>query len=101
MRSGKGDKEENEKKEERHNEDVNPFSSLFSGIKDLFAGSAKKKDDKNGGERNDEKDEKIDSDNYAEKVYRSQAIIDARKKCYRVYDSFKKSRKMPTLPGYG
>ncbi|MBI3334822.1 hypothetical protein HYZ97_05020 [Candidatus Pacearchaeota archaeon] len=79
------DKEE-EKKEESSLEG-NPFTALFSFFKD------EKKE-----EKEEEKD--ISGDSYVEEIIRSQALIEARKKCYRVYDLYKKTHKMPSLPGY-
>ncbi|MEK6927805.1 MAG: hypothetical protein AABX11_05220 [Nanoarchaeota archaeon] len=87
------EKTDEQKKEEKKNEDVNPFTSLFAIFKS--SSSDKKKDET-------KKDGKIElkSDSDDEKVLRSQAIIDARKRCYRVYDLYKKTHKMPSLPGY-
>ena len=73
------------KKEEEKKDESNPFTALISLFK------REKKEDK--GEN------KISADNNFEKVIRSQTIIEARRKCYKVYDSYKKGHKMATLPG--
>ncbi len=84
-----GPDKEKDKKEKREN-DSNPFSALFS----IFS----------SGENKNSKDKKKESnlgkDSYVEQILRSQALIEARKKCYRVYDLYKKTHKMPSLPGY-
>lgn len=82
------DEKINEKKKKESSFDENPFSALFSFFKD------KKEDEKEG------KENKLNEDSYAEKIIRSQAIIEARKRCYKVYDGYKKAHKMPSLPGY-
>lgn len=68
-----GNKEE-KKKEEKKEED-NPFSALFSFFKS-------EKENKEKG---------ITKDNDFEKVVRSQAILESRKKCLSLYDNYKKS----------
>lgn len=80
------DKKEEKKADKKNAADTNPFSALFS----LF-----KRDTKE-----EKKDGSPTSDKGSEKVIRSQALIEARKKCYRVYDLYKKSHAMPSLPGY-
>jgi len=80
-----GDKEKKEEKKEKKSEDTNPFSALFEPIANLF-----KKEEKKEGD-------KPKSDSYEEKIIRSQAIIEARKKCSKIYDSFKKSRNMAAM----
>ena len=75
------------KKEGKTQEETNPFSALFS----LF-----KKEDK----KDMKKEGPPASDNRFEKIIRSQAIIAARKKCYLVYDLYKKAHAMPTMPDY-
>ena len=71
-------------------QDVNPFSSLFSGLKS----SGSKKVDLSKG---------IPRDSDFERVIRSQAALQARFKCRKVYDQLKKAYNMPmfapTLPG--
>ncbi|MDO8459942.1 MAG: hypothetical protein Q7S74_02440 [Nanoarchaeota archaeon] len=73
-----------EEKKEVKSEDVNPFRELFSFLK--------------------KKDEKVDlskgipKDSDYEKVIRSQAILEARMKTRKLYDSFKKIYNMPTFP---
>ena len=75
-------KENSEKKESG---DVNPFTALFSFLK-----TSKKK------EKNDDLSKGIKSDSSHEKVIRSQAIIDAREKCFTVFDVYKKAHRMPS-----
>ncbi len=83
---GEKSKEEKKKEEEKDDKDVNPFSALFSFLK------------------KDEKDEKKDlskgvpPDNDYEKILRNMALIDARWKCRRIYDNYKKSNNMPAFP---
>ncbi len=72
---------EEDNKEEKKTEDINPFSAFTS----LF--------------KNDKKDEKVDlkkgglpkPDDEYEKILRSQAILNARFACRKFYDGFKKS----------
>ncbi|MBI2451475.1 hypothetical protein HYV50_00175 [Candidatus Pacearchaeota archaeon] len=75
-----------EKKEEKEEEDTNPFSALFSFFK--------------GEKKEEEKDlsKGIEPDNEYEKVIRSQAILSAREKCRRLYDTYKKVHGMPAFP---
>lgn len=78
-----------EKEEEEENDDSNPFSALFSFIKK--------------GKKEDKKDlsKGIPSDSTEEKVLRSQAILEARWKCRKLYLEYKKSMEMPALPPAG
>ncbi|MBX4196036.1 hypothetical protein KW805_00405 [Candidatus Pacearchaeota archaeon] len=80
----KDDKKED--KEDKDDEDVNPFTSLFA-FKD-------KKDDKK-----EDLSKGIKPDSTIEKAVRSQAIIEARKGCRRLYDGYKKAHSMPAFPG--
>ena len=74
-----------EEKKEKKAEDTNPFSALWSFFK------------------SDKKDEKKDlskgilKDSNYEKIVRSQAILEARWACRRLYDSFKKAHGMPAF----
>jgi len=72
-------------KSESKGEDINPFTSLFSFLK-----NPKKKEGK------EELSKGIKSDSSHEKVIRSQAIIDAREKCFTVFDVYKKAHRMPS-----
>ncbi|MBS3071462.1 hypothetical protein J4408_00570 [Candidatus Pacearchaeota archaeon] len=81
-------KKEEKKEESKNGDDENPFSALFS----FFKKDKNKKD-----EGKDEK-EGIDKDTDEEKVFRSQAIMEARWKCRKAYDSYKKSNSMPAFP---
>lgn len=82
--------DEEEKKEDSKSEDTNPFSSLFS-----FSWKSEKEAKKDSKEKDE-----LTPDSEYEKILRSQAVIEARKKCYRVYDLYKKAHRMPSLPGY-
>jgi hypothetical protein len=89
--------EKKEKKEEKKNtEDTNPFSALFSIFSDI--GSLFKKEEKKPENKNGEINLEIAPDSDAEKVIRSQALIEARRKCRKFYDAFKKSRNMFSVP---
>ena len=78
--------EPKEKESSKENtNDVNPFTSLFSFLKTSKKKS--KKEDLSKG---------IKSDSSHEKVIRSQAIIDAREKCFTVFDVYKKAHRMPS-----
>ena len=76
-----GEKEE----EKEESEDVNPFSALFSGF---WGGKGEGKDLSKG----------IRPDNGYEKVLRSQAILNARYGCRKLYDSYKKAHGMQAFP---
>ena len=76
-------KDKSESKKET--EDTNPFTSLFAFLK-----SPKKKG------KEEDLSKGIKSDSSHEKVIRSQAIIDAREKCFTVFDVYKKAHRMPS-----
>ncbi len=80
-------KKEDKAKESKNEEDVNPFSSLFS-----FLSFSKK----------DKKDSKtpveITPDNVYEKTLRSQAIIVARERCYSLFSDLKRNLGMVSHP---
>jgi len=84
------DKKPEYEKEETENEDVNPFSALFS-----FIPLSRKK------EENKEKTLpiKMKKESYAEEVIRGNAIVSARKGCRKFYDIYKKAHSMPAFPG--
>ncbi|RMD65786.1 hypothetical protein D6817_05440 [Candidatus Pacearchaeota archaeon] len=75
---GEVEQKKEEKKEE--NEDINPFSALFS----LFKPAKKEPEERDISKG-------IEKDNDYEKVIRSQAILNARRRCADMYSSFKKS----------
>jgi Ni,Fe-hydrogenase maturation factor len=80
-----GEKEQKKReKKERREQDVNPFTALFE-----FLIPAKK-------EKKEEADlsKGIKPDNSYEKIIRSQAIVSARKKCFTVFDVYKKAHSM-------
>jgi len=83
---------EDKKKEENKTEstDTNPFSALFSVVTDLFKSSPKEKKKK-------ENTLKIEPDTSIEEIIRSQAIIEARRRCRKFYDSFKKANNGPAF----
>lgn len=80
-----------EKSEKKSSVDTNPFSALFSIFTDLFPKKEEKKKEK-------EKSLKIEPDSDVDKILRSQAGIESRRKCRGFYDSFKKTNSSPTLP---
>jgi hypothetical protein len=80
-----GDEKEKKKKDES---DVNPFSALFSFLKNDSPKKEEKKDLSKG----------IQKDNEYEKVLRNQAILTARDKCRKLYDNYKKSIGIPAFP---
>lgn len=75
------DMKEPEKAKEEKEEDLNPFSALFS----FFKSDTKKENKK----------QPTGPDTEFEKILRSQAIIDARDTINTVYFTFKKSQRMP------
>lgn len=91
------EKTDEQKKEEKKSDDINPFGILFDSIFSIFKSSS---DSKSPESKKKEDKIELKPDNSEEKVLRSQAIIEARKRCYRVYDLYKKTHKMPSLPGY-
>ena len=82
------------KKEEKKSssEETNPFAALFSIVGDLFKKGESKSEDKKK-----EKKLEIAPDSDIEKVIRSQAGIEARRRCRKFYDSFKKSNNSPAF----
>lgn len=83
------DEREKEGKSERNEQDVNPFLALFG-----FGG---KKEEKKAGKKDDKKIEKINPDNYIEKMVRKLAQASADGICYSVYDIYKKAHDMASL----
>lgn len=86
-----GKEKKNEEDEEKKKElDTNPFSALWGMFK-----SEKKKEDKK-----ESKDLKngVPEDSKIEQVIRSQAIIEARRKCRKFYHFYKKNYGMPAFP---
>jgi hypothetical protein len=86
-----GESKEEEKKESS-SEETNPFSALFSVVGDLFKKSEGAKKVKKG-----EKSLVLESDSEMDKIMRSQAGIEARRKCRKFSDNFKKMNSSPTL----
>jgi hypothetical protein len=81
-------KDESEKKEEKiASQDIDPFSALFSIFKSDSPSSSKQ--DKKIG---------LPKDTDEEKIIRSLAIIEARKKCIKMYEKYKKEHGMPSIP---
>lgn len=80
-----GGKKKEKEKHKKNQNDTNPFTSLFDFFK--FTGREKKEWITS---------EPIPSDNGYEKVIRSQAIIEAREKCFLVFDVYKKAHGMPS-----
>ncbi|MFH1802753.1 MAG: hypothetical protein ABH864_04895 [archaeon] len=76
---------EEKKSQTKASDDVNPFSALFD--------FAKKEE---GGK--DYAEGQIPKDNFWEAILRSQAILDARLKCRKLYDTYKKAHGMLAFP---
>jgi hypothetical protein len=83
-------KDEKKEKEEKAEEEPNPFKALASFFR------TEKKEEKPQPSKPGE----IKKDSDTEKILRSQAIIDARKRSYLLYDLYKKSHKMSSLPNH-
>ncbi len=79
------DKKEDENKK-KVSEDINPFTALFSFLKP---------NEKKEKEKNKAKSNSIRPDSEYEKIVRSQAILDARGKCWTVFDIYKRAHRMP------
>jgi hypothetical protein len=84
-----------EKKEEKSSgdEDLNPFTALFSIFKSM---KTSKKDKEKKKEIKDKKE--IKSDNYAEKYIRNLAEANAINSCFTIYDVYKKGHGMAGFP---
>jgi len=85
--------EEAEKKQKSKQDDINPFSALFSFLK---KSDKKKKEKKEISEL-----KQIKKDNYVEDYVRTLAAEGAKKSAYLVYDIYKKSHGMASAPGEG
>jgi hypothetical protein len=86
------DEDKKEEKEEKKQDDVNPFSALFS----IFSGGLFKSGKNNKQEIKSLKD--IPKDNYVEQYVRQTAAINAKKFLYAVYDVYKKAHGMASSP---
>ncbi|MEM4181587.1 MAG: hypothetical protein QXX68_00275 [Candidatus Pacearchaeota archaeon] len=84
--------EKKEKKETKSEEDINPFSALFSIFSGLFRSSGKKE------KKKIEKPEDIRKDNYIEEIIRQSAAESAKAFLYSVYDVYKKAHAMASSP---
>jgi len=84
------DKKPEYNEEEKKEEDVNPFSALFSFLK---------KDEKKESKKDKGLPLEMKKENYAEEVVRGNAIVAARKGCRKFYDIYKKAHGMPAFPG--
>ncbi len=78
------------KEKEPEPDDPNPFTSLFA-FKKTFGGESKKIE--TGGET----PEPVIRDSEIEQVIRSQAILDARRRCLQLYNRCKSVLKMPVM----
>jgi len=93
----KDEKKAEEEKERSTEEDTNPFSALFSGLK-------WKKKEKPGEDKSKEenlkklKDKGIRRDNYSEEYIRSMAEAGAINSCFSVFDIYKKAHGMAAFP---
>jgi hypothetical protein len=79
-----------EKEKKSNNDDLNPFTALFSFLK-----KPEEKKDKGKDKKANEK--KFAPDTTYEKVIRSQAIIAARDTCFTLYDIYKKAHQMLSI----
>ena len=79
-------------KKEPSSEETNPFAAIFSIFTDIF-----KKSQKPAEKKREEKILEIKPDSDLEKVMRSQAGLEARRRCRKLYDSFKKLKNSPTF----
>jgi hypothetical protein len=79
--------EDKKKEEEKLKGSSNPFFALFSFLKTKKTQDSKSKEDFHKG---------IKPDNKYEQVLRSQSIIDAREKCFTLFDVYKKTHGMPS-----
>jgi len=94
----KDEKKEDEKKE-KSSEISDPFTALFTGLRQLFSGvSLFKKRDTKGTDTKIETQNDLVPDNYIEKVVRAEAAETAAKSAYTVYDIYKKSHGMASSP---
>jgi hypothetical protein len=78
------------KEKEPEPDDPNPFTSLFA-FKEIFGGGNKKI------ETGDETIKPVVGDSEIEQVIRSQAILDARRRCLQLYNRCKSTLKMPVM----
>jgi len=85
--------EDKTKKEITEPEETNPFAALFSILTDLFKTKASE-------EKKEEKKLEIAKDTEIEKVMRSQAGLEARRRCRKFYDAFKKINNSPAFPPF-
>ena len=85
------DKKKQEEKEKKSEEDINPFSALFSLFSGFFESSKKEK-------KKIEKAEDIRKDNYIETIIRENAENSAKSFLYTVYDVYKKAHGMASSP---
>lgn len=97
------DKNEEEKKKEKE-DDLNPFSALFSIFK---SNKEEKKKEKPESELTEEEinarykkvEEKVKkAENYAEQYIRNYAGAEGANKCFSIYDKYKKAHGMPGFP---
>lgn len=91
--------EKKESKEEKKSGDVNPFSELLSIFKPNKEESKEEKKEEKSEKKEEFNDKKIiPKDSQVEELLRSQAIIGARRRAYRLYDLYKKSKGLFTVP---
>lgn len=81
-------------KSEKSSDDTNPFSALFSILTPV------KKTESKDKKEDVFKILNIKKDTINEKILRNMAIIPARRRCWRMYDIYKKTHGMPSLPNY-
>lgn len=80
--------EKKDAEKEKYEEDVNPFSALFSFLRRDEKKKEEKKDLSKG----------IPKDSDYEKVIRSQVLLKSRSDCRKLFDTYKKVHGMPAFP---
>jgi hypothetical protein len=80
------EEEKKEEKKESKEEDLNPFTSLFS----FFKSEEKKKEESS-------QLKPIAPDSYYDKIYRAQTIHEAKQRCAKIYELYKKKLLLPTF----
>lgn len=87
--------------EKRESEDINPFSALFSFIPKEKISIVKKKDDEAKKLRQEQlkKTKVIEPDSHVEKVIRAYTEWQAADTCFFIYDVYKKTHDMASIPG--
>lgn len=100
------ERDKTEEKKEENKSDVNPFSALL-GFGTLWGNSSNKDKEKTEKEEKEAKDKEkfeklkkngVRSDNYYEKILRNLAELKSKKTAFTLYDVYKKSHGMGSIP---